>query len=85
MGLDRDSIVHTKKALRDKMRVILREYKQPVLVQSFLPGREFNVAIVGGRRLRVMPLAEVNYAELPSGDSAHHVLRGQVHRDFRGV
>jgi D-alanine-D-alanine ligase len=67
MGLDRDSIVHTKKALREKMRVILREYKQPVLVQSFLPGREFNVAIVGGRRLRVMPLAEVNYAELPSG------------------
>jgi D-alanine-D-alanine ligase len=66
IGLDRDSIVHTKKALRDKMRVILREYKQPVLVQSFLPGREFNVSIIGGRRLRVMPLAEVNYADLPS-------------------
>jgi D-alanine-D-alanine ligase len=66
MGLDRDSIVHTKKALRDKMRVILREYKQPVLVQSFLPGREFNVSIIGGRRLRVMPLAEVDYSQLPS-------------------
>ena len=66
MGLDRDSIVHSKKALRDKMRVILREYKQPVLVQSFLPGREFNVAIIGGRRLRVMPLAEVNYSQLPA-------------------
>jgi D-alanine-D-alanine ligase len=65
IGLDRDSIVHTKKALRDKMRVVLREYNQPVLVQSFLPGREFNVSIVGGRRLRVMPLAEVNYSELP--------------------
>ena len=35
----RDSIVHTNQALREKMRVILREYKQPVLVQSFLPGR----------------------------------------------
>ena len=44
---------------------MLREYKQPVLVQSFLPGREFNVSIIGGRRLRVMPLAEVNYSELP--------------------
>ena len=65
IGLDRDSIVHTKKALRDKMRVILREYKQPVLVQSFLPGREFNVSIIGGRRLRMMPLAEVSYSELP--------------------
>jgi D-alanine-D-alanine ligase len=66
MGLDRDSIVHSKKALRDKMRVILREFKQPVLVQSFLPGREFNVSIIGGRRLRVFPLAEVDYSQLPS-------------------
>lgn len=65
IGLDRDSIVHTKKALREKMRYILQEYRQPVLVQSFLPGREFNVAIVGGRRLRVMPLAEVDYSRLP--------------------
>ena len=67
MGLDRHSIVHTKKALRDKTRFILREFKQPVLVQSFLPGREFNVSIIGGRRPRVMPLAEVDYSELPTG------------------
>jgi D-alanine-D-alanine ligase len=66
IGLDRDSIVHTKKSLRDKMRVILREFRQPVLVQSFLPGREFNVSIIGGRRLRIMPLAEVNYSQLPA-------------------
>jgi D-alanine-D-alanine ligase len=66
MGLDRESIVHTKKALRDKTRYILHEFNQPVLVQSFLPGREFNVAIIGGRRPRVMPLAEVDYSQLPT-------------------
>jgi D-alanine-D-alanine ligase len=66
IGLDRDSIIHSKKALRDKIRYILREFHQPVLVQSFLPGREFNVAIVGGRRPRVMPLAEVDYSRLPT-------------------
>ena len=65
MGLDRNSVVHTKKALRDKVRQVLHEYRQPVLVQAFLPGREFNVGILGGRRLRVMPLAEVNYSQLP--------------------
>ncbi|MEN6449346.1 MAG: hypothetical protein ABFC96_02550 [Thermoguttaceae bacterium] len=66
IGLDRTSIIHSKKALRDRMRIILRDFHQPVLVQSFLPGREFNVAIVGGRRLRVMPLAEIDYSQLPS-------------------
>lgn len=65
IGLDRNSIVHSKKALRDKVRELVRDYKQPVLVQGFLPGREFNVGIVGGRRPRVLPLAEVDYAQLP--------------------
>ena len=65
IGLDRDSVVHTRKALKDKVRELLKTYSQPVLVQRFLPGREFNVGILGGRRLRVLPLAEVDYSELP--------------------
>ena len=65
IGLDRNSVVHCKKALRDKTRELLRDFRQPVLVQGFLPGREFNVGIVGGRRPRVMPLAEVDYSQLP--------------------
>jgi len=65
IGLDRDSVVYSKRALRDRLRQILHEYKQPALVQTFLRGREFNVGIVGGRQPRVMPLAEVDYSELP--------------------
>ncbi len=66
IGLDRDSIVRSKKALRQQVRRIVQTYNQPALVQLFLPGREFNVGIVGGKRARVMPLAEVNYEELPA-------------------
>ena len=66
IGLDRDSVVSSKKALRLKVRDILKTYNQPALAQRFLPGREFNVGIVGANRLRVLPLAEVSYAALPS-------------------
>ncbi len=66
IGLDRSSVVHSKNALRMRVREILRTYSQPALVQRFLPGREFNVGIVGGNRLRVLPLAEVDYSQLPS-------------------
>ncbi|MCX6560536.1 MAG: hypothetical protein NTZ26_08465 [Candidatus Aminicenantes bacterium] len=65
IGLDRQSVVETKKALREKVREVIREYNQPVLVQRFLPGREFNVGVIGGRRLRILPLAEVDYSGLP--------------------
>jgi D-alanine-D-alanine ligase len=65
IGLERDSVVHSKKALRLKVRQILQTYNQPALAQHFLPGREFNVGLIGGSRLRVLPLAEVNYTQLP--------------------
>ncbi|OGD17015.1 MAG: hypothetical protein A2V76_07160 [Candidatus Aminicenantes bacterium RBG_16_63_14] len=65
IGLDRGSVVQTKKALKDKSREILHTYKQPALVQHFLKGREFNVGLIGGRTVRVLPLAEVDYSRLP--------------------
>jgi D-alanine-D-alanine ligase len=65
LGLDRNSVVHSKKALRDKVRQVVREFSQPALAQKFLPGREFNVGLVGGSKLRIMPLAEVDYSKLP--------------------
>jgi D-alanine-D-alanine ligase len=67
VGLDRDSLVFSQKALALRVREILRVYNQPALVQHFLPGREFNVGIVGGSRPRVLPLAEVDYSALPAG------------------
>ncbi len=67
IGIGRDSVVGTKKALRERIREVIGSYKQPALVQSFLPGREFNVGILGGRKLQVLPLAEVDYSRLPAG------------------
>ncbi len=65
IGVDRDSVVHSKAQLRQKTRDILNTYHQPALTQRFLPGREFNVSILGGRKLSVLPLAEVDYTRLP--------------------
>lgn len=65
VGLDRDSVTYNRTALRRKVAQLLRTYGQPVLAQRFLPGREFNIGIIGGRRMRVLPFAEVNYSELP--------------------
>lgn len=66
IGLSRDSVVLTKSKLKEKVREILQHYHQPALAQHFLPGREFNVGILGGRKLTVLPLAEVDYTKLPA-------------------
>ncbi len=46
-GIDANSHVDTKKALRTRCRALLATYEQPVLVEPFLPGREFTVGILG--------------------------------------
>jgi D-alanine-D-alanine ligase len=65
IGVGRDSVVRTKKELRAKVREILMRYHQPALAQQFISGREFNVGLVGGKKLRVLPPAEVDYSRLP--------------------
>lgn len=67
IGLDRKSKCTTKTQLKKKVSELLKLEGHPVLAQSFLPGREFNVAILGGARPLVLPLAEVDYSGLPPG------------------
>jgi D-alanine-D-alanine ligase len=47
---------------------IARDYAQPALVEEFLPGREFTVAILGnGANARVLPPVEICFDSLPVG------------------
>ncbi|NLA58906.1 MAG: ATP-grasp domain-containing protein [Firmicutes bacterium] len=45
--------------LREKLTWVLETYRQPVLVEEFLPGREFTVALIGNGTPRVLPVMEV--------------------------
>jgi len=46
-GVTPESIVRNRKELAAQCRRILSGYGQPVLVESYLPGREFTVGILG--------------------------------------
>ncbi|MBS3784357.1 MAG: hypothetical protein KGY78_07930 [Anaerolineae bacterium] len=50
MGINADSIVQTETGLRRQARWILDTYRQPALVERYLPGREFTVGLIGNRR-----------------------------------
>ncbi|HLF19946.1 MAG TPA: ATP-grasp domain-containing protein [Bacteroidota bacterium] len=65
-GISNASVVRTKAALRQQVENILKEYEEPVLVEKFLPGREFTVAVIGnGTDLRVLPIVEIRFDSLP--------------------
>lgn len=47
MGVDMKAIVKDEKELRERAQYIINVYQQPALVETFLPGREFTVGILG--------------------------------------
>ncbi len=47
MGVDLHAIVDDEYELRERVRYVIDRYNQPALVETFLPGREFTVGILG--------------------------------------
>lgn len=47
MGVDMRAIVKNEKEMRERIAYIVNTYQQPALVETFLPGREFTVGIMG--------------------------------------
>ncbi|MBM4170180.1 MAG: ATP-grasp domain-containing protein [Ignavibacteria bacterium] len=67
-GIFDQSVVRTRDDLKFQIEKILVEYGQPALVEQFLPGREFTVALLGNNEeVRVLPIIEMKFDSLPKG------------------
>lgn len=65
-GIYSSSFVKNPKELLQETKRILNEYNQPALVEEFLPGREFTVAVLGnGVDAEVLPIVEISYSDFP--------------------
>lgn len=62
-GLDRHSVVTDRKSLRARVAAMTEQFDD-VLIQQYIPGREFNVGFVGNR---ILPVAEIDFAAMPAG------------------
>lgn len=67
-GIVDASLVTNRVELERQVLAILTQYEQPALVEEFLPGREFTVAMLGnGRGMQVLPIVEIKFDSLPKG------------------
>jgi len=70
-GITEWSVIATPEQLEHACRRLLSEYAQPVLVEEFLPGREFTAGIVGtGPAARVIGVMEIEIRQ-PSGAAVY--------------
>jgi len=68
IGIKAHSIVKNVAELRHAITLILNEYHQPALIETYLPGREFTVALIGNEdQVETLPIVEINFAGFPAG------------------
>ena len=63
VGIDNGAVCTSKRALKKRVAMMLEQFEE-VLVQEYVPGREFNVGFVGKRML---PIAEIRFDGMPEG------------------
>ncbi len=80
-GINTASKIKSKAELDRVCRELLVRYKQPVLVETFLPGREFTVALAGtGKHARVLGVMEIFLKTNAEADVYSYVNKEECER-----
>lgn len=81
IGITAKSICQTPRALREQVRFLLNAYKQPVLVEEYIEGREVTTGILGNlmprgawikekKRMEAARALELHTSDMPAGPLA---------------
>jgi len=66
-GIHDQSVVRSKAALGEQVASVHSRFHQPAIVEEFISGRELNIAVIGHRRHRALPVSEIDFSTLPAG------------------
>ena len=64
IGISELSVVNNFKELKKHLKFLQETYRQDVLIEEYIDGRELNVAILGNS---VLPISEIAFNGLPDG------------------
>ena len=62
-GIGLENLIQEPSGYASALQRIIRQRREPVLVEEFLPGREFSAGILGNEAPQVLPIKEFLFAE----------------------
>lgn len=63
IGISENSVVNNKEDLQKQFDFLTSTYRQDIIIEEYIDGREFNVAVLGGKTL---PISEIEFTGLPA-------------------
>ena len=62
-GIGSASVTADEASMRVVVKDLLEKYRQPALVEEYIPGREFTIGLLGERRPRILPPMEIVFKD----------------------
>jgi len=67
-GISQASIVDSEEAFLERVKFIHENMNMDAIAEEYIEGREYYVSIIGSKRLRVLPIREMKFGELPEDE-----------------
>jgi D-alanine-D-alanine ligase len=61
-GISRSNVVNTEKELYEKANELIKDYKQEVLVEEFIEGKELTVGVLENGKTTILPILEIDFS-----------------------
>jgi len=65
LGVHPESVVYDRTSLAEQIKRVIETYDQPAMVEEFIEGREFNVAILDDGEPKTLPVSEIDFPPCP--------------------
>jgi D-alanine-D-alanine ligase len=67
IGIIEENLVQNKTQLHTRLKQMIREYQQPILIEQFIEGREFSTGLLGqpGQDPEVLSILEIDFSKFP--------------------
>jgi len=62
-GISRDNLIDSRKDFQERLPKLEEQCGQDMLVEEYLPGREFTVGVLGNQQLRILPIMEFGHSQ----------------------
>jgi D-alanine-D-alanine ligase len=84
-GISQASVVDTDEELQERVVFIHDRVGTAAIAEQYIEGRELYVGVLGNDRLRVLPVWELQFSNMPQGAPAHCHREGQARSGLSGA